>query len=289
MGRGAVRAAPARRRGGALSALDAVLAALRCPVCGGAFTLAGRTLGCAAGHRFDLARQGYVNLAVGSRTGGDTPAMVAAREEFLGAGHYAPVVAALAERAVPGLAVDVGGGTGHHLAAVVEATGGWGAVLEPSTAALRRAARAHPRVAAVGGDVWRGLPFADGSVDLVTNVFAPRGAAHVRRVLRPGGRWVVVTPLPEHLEEVRGPLGMVGVEAGKAERLHGELAAFDLVGEDELRFTRTFTREDLRALVLMGPSAFHTDEAALRARLDAVPDAVDVTVAVRLTVARAPG
>ncbi|PRY16816.1 methyltransferase domain-containing protein [Kineococcus rhizosphaerae] len=257
-------------------------------MCAQGLDLADRTLGCAAGHRFDLARQGYVNLAVGSRATGDTPGMVAARDQFLGAGHYAPVAAALADRAVPGLVVDVGGGTGYYLAAVVERTGGRGVVLEPSTPALKRAARAHPRVAAVGGDVWRGLPFADASADLVTTVFAPRGAAEVARVLRPGGSWVVVTPLPEHLEEVRGPLGMVGVEEGKAERLHADLAAFAIAAEDELRFTRTFTRPDLRALVLMGPSAFHTDEAALRERLDAVPEAVDVTVAVRLTVAHLP-
>nr|WP_246315412.1 methyltransferase domain-containing protein [Kineococcus aurantiacus] len=214
--------------------------------------------------------------------------MVAARERFLGAGHYAPVAAALADRAGPGFAVDVGGGTGYYLAAVVERTGGTGVVLEPSTPALRRAARAHPRVAAVGGDVWRGLPFADACADLVTTVFAPRGAAEVRRVLRPGGSWVVVTPLPEHLAEVRGPLGMVGVEEGKAERLHADLAGLEVVSEDELRFTRRLAHEDLQDLVLMGPSAFHTDEEALRARLDALPGAVDVTVAVRLTVARAP-
>lgn len=269
--------------------LAEVLPALRCPHCAGEFELSGRVLGCAAGHRFDLARQGYVNLAVGRSASGDDAGMVAARDAFLGAGHYAPIAAALADRAVPGLVVDVGGGTGHYLAAVVEATGGPGVVVEPSTAALRRAARAHPRVAAVGADVWRGLPFAAGSVDLVTTVFAPRGVAEVARVLRPDGRWIVVTPLAEHLEEVREPLGMVGVEERKAERLHADLTGFEILTEDELRFSRTLDRESLRALVLMGPSAHHVDPAALDARLDAVlaggPGDVDVTVGVRLTVA----
>ncbi|MEZ0491747.1 methyltransferase domain-containing protein [Kineococcus sp. TBRC 1896] len=272
--------------------LAEVLPALRCPHCAGQLDLSGRVLGCAAGHRFDLARQGYVNLAVGRSAPGDTPGMVTARDAFLSAGHYGPVAAALADRAVPGLVVDVGGGTGYYLAAVVEATGGRGVVVEPSAAALRRAARAHPRVAAVGADVWRGLPFATGSVDVVTTVFAPRGVAEVARVLRPGGRWVVVTPLAEHLREVRGPLGMVGVEERKAERLHADLAdgaGFEVLAEDELRFTRTLERDSLRALVLMGPSAHHVDAAALDARLDAAlagrPGGLDVTVGVRLTVA----
>ena len=229
-----------------------------------------------------------MNLAVGSAAAGDTPAMVAAREGFLAAGHYAPVAAALADRAVPGFVVDVGGGTGHYLAAVLERTGGSGVVVEASTAALKRAARAHPRAAAVGADVWRGLPLADATADLVTTVFAPRAVAEVARVLRPGGRWVVVTPLPEHLEEVRGPLGMVGVEERKAERLHADLAGFEAVAEDELRVPRPLRREDLRALVLMGPSAHHVDPAELDRRLAGFPGEVPVTVGVRLTVVRRP-
>ena len=37
---------------------------LVCPVCGGGLGLAaaGRSLACSAGHSFDIARQGYVNL-----------------------------------------------------------------------------------------------------------------------------------------------------------------------------------------------------------------------------------
>jgi 23S rRNA (guanine745-N1)-methyltransferase len=233
-----------------------------------------------------------VNLGLGSRATGDTAAMVAAREEFLGAGHYAPIAAALAERATtggPGFVLDVGGGTGYHLATVLERTGGSGVVVEVSAAALKRAARAHPRVAAVGADVWRGLPFADASADLVTTVFAPRSVAEVTRVLRPGGRWVIVTPLPEHLEEIRDVLGMVGVEERKAERLHADLAGFADLDEGELRVPREFDRDALRALVLMGPSAHHVDPADLDERLAGLPDVVEVTVGVRLTTVTRPG
>jgi 23S rRNA (guanine745-N1)-methyltransferase len=57
----------------------------------------------------------------------------------------------------PGLVVDVGAGTGHHLAAVLDAlTAHHGVALDVAKAAARRAARAHPRAAAVVCDVWRG-------------------------------------------------------------------------------------------------------------------------------------
>ncbi|MDP9135674.1 MAG: 23S rRNA methyltransferase, partial [Actinomycetota bacterium] len=67
-----------------------VIDLLRCPHCGGALELDGGTGRCAAGHSFDVARQGYLNLLPGdARTGtADTATMVRARAQFLAAGHY---------------------------------------------------------------------------------------------------------------------------------------------------------------------------------------------------------
>ncbi|WP_432493432.1 putative RNA methyltransferase [Kineococcus auxinigenes] len=273
----------------------AALPALRCPVCGQPLAAHARRLVCPAGHSADVARQGYVNLTGGGRAHpGDTAGMVAARERFLAAGHYAPVAAELARLAAElapgaGRVVDVGGGTGYHLAHVLDAlTGADGVCLDTSAPALRRAARAHPRAAAVGADVWRPLPLADGCADLVTTVFAPRGTAEVTRVLRPGGTWVVLTPLPAHLGEVRAVLGMLGLDERKDERLAVELAGLVPAAVRELSVLRPLGREALRDLVLMGPSAHHVDEAGLDERLAALPEVVDVTVAVRLTAVTRP-
>ena len=53
-----------------------------------------------AGHSFDAARQGYFNLLVGKGTvfEADTADMVAARFDFLDAGHYRPLADAVAGR-----------------------------------------------------------------------------------------------------------------------------------------------------------------------------------------------
>ena len=94
---------------------------LRCPVCGGALALFGRTLRCARGHCFDLAREGYVNLLPirkkHAADPGDGKEMVAARRAFLQAGHYDRFRQALAEicneLAPPGAhMVDAGCGEG---------------------------------------------------------------------------------------------------------------------------------------------------------------------------------
>src|ERR1700730_16300248 len=95
-----------------------VVDALLCPVCRELLTRSGGALQCSAGHSFDIARQGYVNLL--GRADGDPAAMVADRAAFLAAGHYAPLAKRLAEQAAdcaPGLVVDAGAGTGYYLPA----------------------------------------------------------------------------------------------------------------------------------------------------------------------------
>ena len=208
---------------------DAALALLACPVCGGPLRLApdSSALQCDAGHSFDRARQGYVPLLPpGHRApSGDSAEMVADRVAFLDAGHYAGVTRALAdavlEGAVPPQALlDLGGGTGHHLAGVLDRLpGAVGVVLDSSRYAARRAARAHPRAAAVVADSWARLPVRDGVLDRVLVVFAPRNGPEIARVLRSDGRLVVVSPAADHLGEIVGPLDLLRVDPDKAARL----------------------------------------------------------------------
>ena len=76
--------------------LQDVIELLRCPHCGGPLDLERPVARCAAGHSFDVARQGYLNLLPGdARTGkADTAAMVRHAPPSSDAGHYA----AIAER-----------------------------------------------------------------------------------------------------------------------------------------------------------------------------------------------
>lgn len=269
-------------------ALAAVAARLRCPACGAPLAPAEGALGCAAGHRFDLARQGYVALPEPGRRlpPGDGPAMVEARSAFLGAGHFAPLATALDAATGPlepgALAVDLGAGPGHHLAGLLDARPGvLGLALDSSRAAVRRAARAHPRLAAVACDVWSALPLADGAAAVVLDVFAPRHGAEIARVLAPDGTLVVVTPAPEHLGELAGPLGLLGVDAAKAERLDAALAPhLLLLDERPLRFTMRLGHDAAAALALMGPSGHHVDAATIGARVRTLPPELEVTASV---------
>jgi 23S rRNA (guanine745-N1)-methyltransferase len=279
-------------------ALGAVVGVLRCPTCAGALAPGGATLRCEGGHRFDVARQGYVNLRTGAERAGtaDDAAMVGARERFLAQGHYAPIahhLAALAQRYVPadgpGFVTDLAAGTGYHLAHVLDALPGHrGIAVDLSAPALRRAARAHPRGAAVGADVWSGLPLADASMGVVTCVFGPRNAAEAARVLVPGGAFVVVTPTGEHLRELADPLGMLHVDQDKEARLGAALAGYALVHEERLAHGLALDHGAVADLVGMGPSARHVTPEELARRVAALPPGVEVTASVRFGVYRPP-
>lgn len=276
------------------------LADLRCPFCGGGLALGeGAVVRCAAGHSFDVARQGYLNLLPGNaRTGSaDTAAMVRARSGFLADGHFAPLSDALAgaaaaalagPRAPAGAVVEIGAGTGHHLAAVLDRLPDRrGIALDISKHALRAAARAHPRAVAVGCDAWGGLPLADGAAALALSVFAPRDPAELARVVVPGGALVVATPEPGHLAEAVAAVGMLSVPERKRERVAGQLdGAFEPVGQSAVRATLELDAAALGQLVAMGPSARHLDGTEIDRRVAALGEPFTVTVAVAVATYR---
>jgi 23S rRNA (guanine745-N1)-methyltransferase len=279
------------------SVLDAVIQYLTCACCDAALARDGGSLRCRAGHVFDISRQGYVSLIAGGATvaAGDTAAMVQARERFLAAGHFASLAAELGQAAADaagpregGCVVDAGAGTGYYLAAVLERLPGRaGLALDVSRFALRRAARAHRRIGAVRCDVWRRLPVADGAADLALNEFAPRNGAELRRVLSPDGRLLVVTPLPDHLSELTGPLGLLTVDRRKDERLAATLGPhFELATRREHRVRLRLGRDAVGALAAMGPSSWHTDGPALAGAVARLPDPAPVALAVTLSLYR---
>ncbi len=186
----------------------------RCPVCAHALKEVAASYSCAAGHHYDRAREGYVNLLRGGRLKGrehgDDDAMIRARRAVFDAGIYAPLIDAVAATVAgvqPRTILDVGCGEGSYLRAAVEAAAcdGWG--IDISKPAVRLAAKRESKVddgaacrfaVASAAD----LPFFEGAFDVVVNVFSPREFAEMARVLRPAGVAVVATPSAEHLREV---------------------------------------------------------------------------------------
>lgn len=271
--------------------LQHVIGALACPHGEAEITSTEGGLVCPAGHRFDVARQGYVNLLLGpAPAAADTAEMVAARERIQTAGHHDVVTEALVRAASsttrsPGLVVDLGAGTGHHLAAVVERTGAAaGLALDVSKYAARRAARAHPRVGAVVCDVWRRLPVRDDAAGLILDVFAPRHVEEIARILAPDGALVVVTPTPDHLAPLVERLGLLRVGDDKLERLDRDLAGVvSLCAREVVAAVAVLDHDAVRSMVAMGPSVHHLDDRDLDIAITRLPEPVEVAISVTVS------
>ncbi|MEO5873399.1 MAG: putative RNA methyltransferase [Streptosporangiaceae bacterium] len=264
--------------------LTDVVDLLACPLCAGALRFADGSLRCPHGHSFDIARQGYVNLLAGNAKPGtaDTADMVQARSDFLGAGHYAPLTAAIADRC-HGTVVDAGAGTGHYLAAAMGACE-VGLALDISKFAARRAVRAHSRIGVVVADLWQDLPVRSAVADVVLNVFAPRNGPEFRRVVTGSGTVVVVTPTPGHLASLVQRLGLVSVDARKESRVADSLSgAFTLAEREVLEIPLALTPGEVMTLVGMGPSARHLSPAVLTERIAALGTRIETSASVNVS------
>lgn len=179
---------------------------LCCPNCGLSLIPNESGAACGNGHTFDRAREGYLHLLpsgrlAGSSTAGDTAESLQARRAFLHAGWYSPIAQHLVDALgnIDGPVLDVGCGEGWYLSQVM-APQRFG--LDISKRAVQMASKLLPDSQIVVGTSFR-LPVLPQSCAAVFTVFAPHAHEEYKRVLRPGGTWVTVTPGPRHLEEMR--------------------------------------------------------------------------------------
>ena len=254
---------------------------------------------CPAGHRFDRAREGYLNLlpvqGKASRDPGDDKAMVDARRRFLAAGHYSPIVEAVSarirERALAAgsamRVLDAGCGEGDCLMRI--AAGASADAADASLAlagidiskwAVRAAARRSPGIAwAVASN--RALPFAANSFDMVLSLFGFPVWGEFARVLADGGEVIVVDPAPDHLRELRGLIYSEVSSRPATEHPGAAEAGLACVAEQALRFTTVVEGDGMvAALLRMTPHA-HRTSPERRAMVDALPR-LEVTVDVLL-------
>ena len=234
---------------------------LLCPVCGLELNREDRRLVCGQNHSFDIARQGHVNLLVvqqkHSLNPGDTREQVLSRREFLEAGFYEPIARTLIETArelgISGEILDVGCGEGYYSARLADALGAELTGLDISKEAVRCAAAKYK------GKQWlcataAHIPVPDGSVDLVTSLFALTLPEEFRRVLKEGGYYFQVLAAEDHL------LGLKGIIYDnlifKEKDTVPELPGFERVRSVPVRFSFTVEGQQIRNLFSMTPHVF---------------------------------
>lgn len=108
------------------------------------------------------------------------------------------------------------------------------------------------------GDVWKDLPVRSGIADVVLCVFAPRNGSEFRRILRPSGSLIVVTPRPNHLEQLRARGEVIGIQPDKLEHLDNGLDShFELQARTTCEHQIVLSTAERQLLASMGPSGHH--------------------------------
>lgn len=259
---------------------------LTCPLCLAPLSGSDHGVACPAGHRFDRARQGYLNLLPvqhkKSRDPGDNQQMVEARRRFLDAGHYAPLaerLAALAVDEAPRRWLDIGCGEGYYTARLAEALpAADGYALDISREAVKRACRRAPSLAWLVASMAR-VPLATASCELLASVFSPLDWAEARRLLAPGGGLLRLGPTREHLYELRERLYDEVRDYDDEKHLSQIPAGMRLASSETLRYTLRLADAQARAdLLAMTP---HGWRATAERRAAVIDNDLTVRVAVR--------
>jgi 23S rRNA (guanine745-N1)-methyltransferase len=228
--------------------------------CGLPLTRRQRAYVCAAGHSFDIARSGYVNLLQPqdrrSPNAGDSKAAVEARAALgrAGVGHAvinAVIDGIAALRLSDDLtAVDLGSGSGEMLGRLCSNRPIRGIGIDLSVAAADYAARRFPELTWIVANADRRLPLRDNSVEVVLSIHGRRNPSECTRVLTPRGVLIVVLPAADDLIELRQFVQGRGVERDRvAGMLLEHNTDFELVERVLIRDQLTLERNALLDLL----------------------------------------
>ncbi|QNI03801.1 methyltransferase domain-containing protein [Halomonas sp. SH5A2] len=274
--------------------------ALACPLDGKPLTPSDSAWCCSAGHSFDMAKQGYVNLLPvqqkRSSDPGDSKAMVAARRRFLEAGHYQPIAEAVSravfDHAEQGLprdtfsCLDAGCGDGYYLRELANAGSSETPLalmgLDISKWAVQAAAKQDTKQApqscwVVGSNA--NLPVQSRVLDCVLCMFGFPVFHEFARALKPGGLLIQVEAGADHLRELRDII----YPTLKPERTSDvePPAGFASLGSETLRYTLTLNdAEAIADLLVMTPHFYRatTEGREKAAALGEITMTVDVRV-----------
>ena len=234
---------------------------LFCPICGKLLTNVDRALVCENRHSFDIARQGYVNLLPvqqkHSKNPGDTREQVLARRRFLESGYYAPICDTLIDTAktlgISGPILDVGCGEGYYCSRLARALDAELVGLDISKEAVRCAAAKYKDARWLCATASH-IPLAEGSVKLLTSLFALTLPEEFSRILADDGYYFQVLAAEDHL---LGLKSIIYPELKHREKnTVPELPGFALEKTIPIRFSFTVEGEQVQNLFSMTPHVF---------------------------------
>lgn len=253
-----------------------------CPVCRAPLVLNSQQWQCENKHSYDKAKAGYVNLLLAnqksSQDPGDSKEMINARREFLESGYYFPLLEKLANLIGANCQLgalniyDAGCGEGYYLGRLhpLLVQSGYKVSLaghDISRPAIEKAAKKYSNGNFAIASSFE-MPVVAGSQDILVQVFAPMKDSEVRRVLKPNGLWLRVSPGLKHLSQIKN-----AIYETPHDHVVSELVpdGFDVVEKSALKFSFELTqKEERKALLTMTPYYWRASEKEVAAIVDEV-------------------
>ncbi|MGN0521103.1 MAG: putative RNA methyltransferase [Eubacterium sp.] len=242
---------------------------LICPVCKEKLNKTENAFCCKNGHSFDLAKEGYVNLLLGSKNGdktGDSKASARARRLFLSKGYYSCLKNEIQKR-LKGTVLDICCGEGYY--------DDYDGVLygfDISKEMVRLASKSKKDNCYFVANL-SSIPIESESIDTAIHLFAPFNGREFSRILKKDGVLYSVIPGENHLIEMKR---LVYDSAYKNDEKAPASDSLKLVSKEKITDRVNINGEDLKALFSMTPYFYRTSD-EFKARLDTV-DFMDLTV-----------
>ncbi len=229
-----------------------------CPVCKNILQETEKGFICENNHNFDKAKQGYVNLLMSNKQGvhGDDKLMVNSRQQFLEKGYYEPMRSAVNNILGKGNTVlDAGCGEGYYTSIFAENNSVYG--IDVSKEALKKAARKCKSASFAVASIYD-MPILNESLDAVINIFAPDSPEEYLRVLKKGGRLITVTPMENHLIELKNVVYDIPY---KNKYVDPQKKGFEIIGSQEVKYEITLeNNQDIISLFKMTPYYYNTSQ-----------------------------
>lgn len=242
---------------------------LICPVCKKKLNKQDRTLFCSNHHCFDYAKEGYVNLLIGSKSGdkiGDSRESARARHSFLAKDYYKCLKDEIGKR-LNGTVLDICCGEGYYDQYDGELYG-----FDISKEMVRLASKSrkdnHYFVANLAS-----IPIESESIDTAMHLFAPFNEKEFARILKKDGVLYSVIPGENHLFEMKE---IIYDSPYKNDEEAPKCSELKLVSTSKVSDRVRINKDDLKELFSMTPYFYRTSDSD-KAKLDNV-DEIQLTV-----------
>ncbi|MEC1260779.1 methyltransferase domain-containing protein [Bacillus swezeyi] len=255
----------------------------QCPLCAREMKVVSpQSLVCPNDHTFDLAKQGYVNVATHSSSGKYDKDLFEARKALAESGFFEPLCEMLSGQIKDGLPLDkkgakildAGCGEGSHLIRITEklkpsfGSRLFGAGIDLSKAGVLAAARRDAELVWLVADLAK-APFQSGTFDVILNILSPSNYEEFTRLLSDEGAVIKVIPKSGYLKELREAFYDEPEKRAYSNQLTVDRfsAHFDVAKRRELSYRSVLDRRQLAQLIRMTPLSWRTDEERIKSYL----------------------